>query len=751
MIHALVLGVCSVGGAAGTYFLGRACKEKQIKIFKRQICFVDFIKQVLAILLFGVYMPHLFGKEVISEQIGLQDGLLFSPFGYVGMSVLDWVTTILTAFAIISPFFPKQEAKDFRSFWSIPILLANILLIKSVAVSIHGVADMTHWRTIIFEVNILLMSMICGASFLEAIAAKDFENIGKRLGKAALSIVLYLMAFMPIYFPQLILGECGGDAEGLTLMHRLLIYAACLIPVIIYFAQRKKSFQDKHFLLVTLSFAGIVQYFAWQLFRTRAQILPLHLCNTAIILMFFAYVFRLKSLYYFTYFINVLGALCAIVLPEVSGELSLMQNMVYWYDHMYAFFLPLLGVALGIFTRPKLKVMSTSLIVFTLYILCAAALNTYLNGSKFGGFDGEYGANYFFLYDDFFIDKFAFAYSLKYDFLVQFTAFGSEMEFYPMYTAVIYLIFIALIFVMWGAYTILFNVSDSHRKLAYHKKLQRVDRLNLLKELDGRPLSSPLNPEGVNMVKIKNFSKTYAGSTKKSVEDLSLEIHDGEVFGFIGHNGAGKSTTIKSLVGIQSITEGSIEIEGYDIARQPLEAKLRLGYVSDNHALYEKLTGREYINYVADLYMVSKEDKEARINKFVKMFQLEHAIDNEIKSYSHGMKQKTMVIAALIHNPKVWVLDEPLTGLDPTSAWQIKECMREHANAGNIVFFSSHVIEVVERICDKIAIISGGKLCRVSTIEEIKAEGLSLEQLYLQYAQKKDEPVDKAQASEEAV
>ena len=199
MIYAFVLGVCSAGGAVGTYFLGKAYKEKQINIFKRQIRLVDFIKQVLAVLLFCVYMPHLFGKEIISEQIGLQDGQLFSPFGYVGMSVLDWVTSILTAFVIISPFFPKQEAKDFRSVWGIPILLANILLIKSVAVSIHGVADMMHWRTIIFEVNILLMSMICGASFMEAIAAKDFDNIGKRLGKSALSMVCYLMAFMPKY------------------------------------------------------------------------------------------------------------------------------------------------------------------------------------------------------------------------------------------------------------------------------------------------------------------------------------------------------------------------------------------------------------------------------------------------------------------------------------------------------------------------------------------------------------------------
>ena len=235
------------------------------------------------------------------------------------------------------------------------------------------------------------------------------------------------------------------------------------------------------------------------------------------------------------------------------------------------------------------------------------------------------------------------------------------------------------------------------------------------------------------MIKIEHFSKIYNGSTRKSADDINIEIHAGEVFGFIGHNGAGKSTTIKSLVGIQSITEGRIEIEGYDIARQPMEAKMHIGYVSDNHAVYEKLTGREYVNYVADLYRVPKADREERLEKYTRMFHLEEAIDREIKGYSHGMKQKIMVISALIHNPKVWVLDEPLTGLDPTSSYQIKQCMREHANEGNIVFFSSHIIEVVERICDRIAIISGGKICQCSTMDEIRASGKSLEEIYLQY------------------
>jgi ABC-2 type transport system ATP-binding protein len=246
-------------------------------------------------------------------------------------------------------------------------------------------------------------------------------------------------------------------------------------------------------------------------------------------------------------------------------------------------------------------------------------------------------------------------------------------------------------------------------------------------------MNEPLEKEALKMIKIENFSKKYSGSDRFSVKDLNLEIKAGEVFGFLGHNGAGKSTTIKSIVGIQSITQGRITIDGYDITKQPIEAKLRVGYVSDNHAVYEKLTGREYINYVADLYLVPVEEREARIAKYTKMFNLVDAIDREIKGYSHGMKQKLVVIASLIHNPKVWVLDEPLTGLDPTSAFQIKECMREHANNGNIVFFSSHVIEVVEKICDKICIIARGNLVGIYDLNEMAAQGITLEQLYMQH------------------
>ena len=194
-------------------------------------------------------------------------------------------------------------------------------------------------------------------------------------------------------------------------------------------------------------------------------------------------------------------------------------------------------------------------------------------------------------------------------------------------------------------------------------------------------------------------------------------------------------TLIKCIIGVQPITEGSIKIFGSDISKDPLQTKLLIGYVPDNHAVYEGLTGREYINYIADLFLVTTEDRIARLDKYAKLFEIESALDKPIKSYSHGMKQKITIIAALIHEPKVWILDEPLTGLDPTSCYQIKECMKEHAKKGNIVFFSSHVIDVVENVCTNIAVISHGKLKCTYSLEELKKENIKLEDIYLKYVQ----------------
>ena len=236
------------------------------------------------------------------------------------------------------------------------------------------------------------------------------------------------------------------------------------------------------------------------------------------------------------------------------------------------------------------------------------------------------------------------------------------------------------------------------------------------------------------MIKINSLSKMYKNADRFAVKNLSLIVNDGEVFGFIGANGAGKSTTIKCITGILPYNDGSIEIAGYDMAKDSISAKKNIGYVSDNHSVYDKLTGREYVNFLANIYGVSKQDRDQRLNDLSIRFDLQDKLDSPIKSYSHGMKQKICVIGALIHEPKVWILDEPLTGLDPKSAKELKGLMREHCEKGNVVFFSSHVLEVVEKLCDRIAIIKDGEIIATFTMEELeqKQQGKSLEDIFLE-------------------
>ena len=241
------------------------------------------------------------------------------------------------------------------------------------------------------------------------------------------------------------------------------------------------------------------------------------------------------------------------------------------------------------------------------------------------------------------------------------------------------------------------------------------------------------------MLEIKNLTKRYGDSTVNAVEDLSLELKEGEIYGFLGPNGAGKSTTIKSLVGIYPFQEGDILIDGVSIKTNPLAAKMKIGYVSDNHAVFERLTGCEYVNHMANLYGADPVAAKERVDQLLEVFKLKEAFHRPIKSYSHGMKQKISVIAALVHNPKLWVLDEPLTGLDPQSSYQLKKVMKQHAAEGNTVFFSSHILDVVENLCDRCCIIKKGKLQGVYDLAEVKARGESLEEIFVSVIGEEDE------------
>ena len=231
------------------------------------------------------------------------------------------------------------------------------------------------------------------------------------------------------------------------------------------------------------------------------------------------------------------------------------------------------------------------------------------------------------------------------------------------------------------------------------------------------------------MLKIEHLTKKY--DQYKAVDDLSLEIDDGLIYGFIGHNGAGKTTTLKSVVGILPFDEGDIFIDGKSIKKNPLECKKEMAYIPDNPDLYEYLTGIQYLNFVADVYQVSKNDREARIAKFADMLEITDDLAQPISAYSHGMKQKLAVISAFIHNPKLIIMDEPFVGLDPKASHLLKQLMKEHCQQGGAIFFSTHVLEVAEKLCDRIAIIKQGKLIISGRTQDV-TQNESLEDVFLE-------------------
>ena len=236
------------------------------------------------------------------------------------------------------------------------------------------------------------------------------------------------------------------------------------------------------------------------------------------------------------------------------------------------------------------------------------------------------------------------------------------------------------------------------------------------------------------MIDIKNVSKSYVKG-KKSVDSLNLEIKNGEIFGFLGPNGAGKTTTIRMITGILDPDEGDILIDDYSIKDNPIEAKRNFGFVPDNPDIFLKLKGLEYLNFLAEVYNVPHDERKNRIENLTKKFEIYNELNNNIESYSHGMRQKIVICGALLSNPKNWILDEPMTGLDPKASFDLKQMMREHASAGNTVFFSTHILEVAEKLCDRVGIINKGELVFVGTFEEMKAkfkEQTSLEQLFLE-------------------
>lgn len=712
-LYALIFVIVAL--VVGLYFFVLKKHENQFgRVYK-------YFALATALVFFFRYM---LGRSEVSNVIGLET--VANPLSTFWGALMIWLATLCMLVFVLNAFYKVLTAKNLMTYVVLPLSAIGVILFFNTLPAVVGTPALGAFdiRSALLAIE---LALVFSGSLIVVLRQKKFAMSKAEGLNFALALPAMLLSTMPSYFLRTIYG-LGPNIDLLEIspQHRIILYFAIGITFALYFAFKNKSEDSKRFMLLFFSLSTLISFSLRFLFAAYANpaLWPLHLCNTAMYIIPLCLIFDLKKVFYFTYFINVLGAALAMLMPNYSNVGIFNPGMIeFWINHIPATILPILIVALKIYGRPTVKEFKYSMIGFAGYFLLVMGMNAWF--SNYGTVD------FFFINSDFVAKKLGrWAEDLR-NVVISFQVGQNTFTLYPLYQFLYYLGYCVLGLGVWFVYENGFILAERTSELMRRRKLIAMDEMALKSQLGGKKSRAPINKEGADMIRIVNFSKKYGSSKVFAVKDANLEVHGGEIFGFLGPNGAGKSTIIKSLVGIQPITSGKVEICGYDVEKQSVEAKMNTGFVPDHYALYEKLTGREYINYIADLYQVSKANRDTRLSHFLKVFELEQAFDNQMKTYSHGMKQKIAIIAALIHNPKVWILDEPLTGLDPNSIYQVKEIMKQHAKAGNIVFFSSHIIDVVERICDRIAIIKQGTILCTKLIKDLEKDKVHLEDFYL--------------------
>ena len=716
MYYLIAIGCALVFGAA-LYVINKKCGKNALA--------GKITAGVLLCVFFARYYSYI--EYPIDNVIGLSqgpDGAVATAFSLLSI----WFTAAALCILLLKPYFESVNTLGILTkYFCLPAyIFATAMAYFNIRLLMGPDYTQTmHFSAIMYAVELGLGLAISASEWMKY---PKFDKPQKRWYTQVIALLAMIICAMPSYSLQIFfgLGPASWVVDDLTVTHRLFLYAALIIPVIIYFALREKDYDVRRFAMTYMSIALLITFCTRYKYDSflKPWSWPLHLCNTAMFVVPLCLVFNMKRLFYFTYFINVMGAFFAMAMPNYdSVNITQWALVNFWVNHYPAFFMPLLLVALRIFERPKIKQFYHSMTAFFVYFVFVLVLNP-----LFANFGHE--VDFFFLNSDFIPEKFGTWAENMFAITADINIGNIKLTFHPLYQLAFFLVYVGIAFGIWFIYEQFFRLADAHYDMLLKKRKIRQDKIALASALNGRSIDQPMNIKAGTKLELKHFSKKYASSKTYAVKDANLIVNGGEIFGFLGPNGAGKSTIINSIVGIQPITEGAIEVCGFDCEKQPRQAKAQIGFVPDHYALYEKLTGREYINYIADIYDVSKEERTKRIDEMVSLFELEGSFDCSMKTYSHGMKQKITIMAALVHNPRLWILDEPLTGLDPNSIFQVKECMRRHAEAGNIVFFSSHIIDVVERICDRIAIIKKGKILCVKTIEEIEAI-CPLEEFYM--------------------
>ncbi len=699
---------------------------------------VPYISKIISLVLAAVFLfRYCLGGNNVSDVLGLALGAGYSSKLTLTLSFIQhWFMFAANLLLILYPFFNARSTKAQVAFFAIPVYLVNFAFMSNHLLAVMGEAVFKGFSV---RSALLAAETGIGLGYSLYVVLKERKEVllkGKEWIWFGLGLMGIILATAPHYTLQFFFNptKTGLIALELNVYHRILIYPIAIIPIFLYLLMKDFELETKRYVLLFYALAALVCYTYSHKFEDLKDVTawPFHLCNTALYITPLCLTFKWKKLFYFTYFINVLGAFFAITMPNYDdGRLVLYGTVQFFRSHYQAFFMPLLTVGLGVFERPRLKQFKWSMVGFTGYFIGVMIMNAWFTNYN-------PSVDYFFLNSNFIAEKLGtWAENLR-NIVVDFNIGSLKFVLYPAYQIPYFAVYFLLALGMWFIYEVAYDSIKGWLDIAARKKKIKLDEIAFMSQLNGRSPEEPLNMDGKDKLVLKKFTKRYGTSDVYAVKDADLEVVSGEIFGFLGPNGAGKSTIIKSIVGIQTITEGAIEVCGFDVKTQPVMAKRQIGFVPDHYALYEKLTAREYINYIADLYEVSKEDREERLNRFIELFEFQTAIDNQIKTYSHGMKQKVTIMSALIHNPKVWILDEPLTGLDPNSIFQVKECMRRHKEEGNIVFFSSHIIDVVERICDRIAIIKKGQIQCVKTVAEIEENNSTLENFYMNVIENSD-------------
>ncbi len=690
-------------------------------------------KQLVALIYAALFFVRfLGGTPVIQETIGLN---VSSPFGPQGAAeaflsiILLWLIYTIQIVLITFPFFEKHVpfVAPIARYCGTVVYTASLIFLPTLNRALNGdSSENFHYRLLALALEI---GVGLGISVFQLISLKGTRFTVKQALKSVAIFVGMLIMAMPCWTPKALfgLGDSSILLEDLSPQHRLLLYGIPVFALVVHFLLTKGEYEQRRYALLYISIATMITFSYEKDFSTFVNLhqWPLHLCNLAMYIFPIVLIFKLHKVYYFTIFINVLGAFFAMVMPN-TGDINWISSssVSFWNNHYIAMLLPLLMMSLRIFPRPKIKEFIYSLIGFFCYYIFVLVSNSVLTGLG-------HHTDFFFINSDFIASKLGdWAEDLR-NVVLNIPYKDFVFTLYPIYQVLYFIVYILMSLGMWFVYEQIFEITDTYEIIMERNRKIKADRLALEAQLAGRSMQEPINPHNEGKLILRNFSKRYSTSDVYAVYNANLEIDGGQIFGFLGPNGAGKSTIIKTIVGIQTITSGEIEVSGFDVDKQSVEAKMQIGFVPDHYALYENLSGREYINYIADLYNVSKEDRDARMAEYIARFRLETAIDNPMKTYSHGMKQKITIMSALVHNPKIWILDEPLTGLDPESIFQVKECMKEHAARGNLVFFSSHIIDVVENICDRIAIIRKGQILCTKTVAEIKEGGIPLETYYM--------------------